>query len=126
MFLQRLFSTFADGWPGLGLLLLRVVAAVFLGHDAWAALARGTHLERELVRVIAAGAGILLIVGLWTPIAGVLAALLEVWIALSRPEELWTSTLVAAIASGLAMLGPGACSVDARRFGRKRISIQDR
>ena len=99
---------------------------MFLGHDALTALARATHLEREVLRLVAAGAGILLIMGLWTPVAGVLTALLELWIAFTRPGELWTSLLAAAIAFGLAMLGPGAWSLDAKYFGRKRISIQGR
>ena len=110
----------------MGLLLLRLAVATFLIHDAFAALAGETYLPKGLPQLIAAGVGVLLIAGLWTPIAGGLAALIELRIAFSRPGDSWASMLAVAIASGLAMLGPGAWSIDARRFGRKRISIRDR
>jgi uncharacterized membrane protein YphA (DoxX/SURF4 family) len=50
----------------------------------------------------------------------------EIWITLASVSEFWLSVLASAIAAGLAMLGPGAWSLDARLFGRKRISIGDR
>jgi putative oxidoreductase len=74
------------------------------------------------VRVLAAVAGVFLFVGFGTPLAGGLAAGLELWIGLSD-LNFWPPITASAIAAGLAMLGPGAWSVDARLFGRKRISI---
>jgi uncharacterized membrane protein YphA (DoxX/SURF4 family) len=82
-------------------------------------------MDQELPRLVAAGAGVILLVGFWTPIAGVVVSLLELWLVLARSGDLRVSMLAAAIASGLAMLGPGAWSVDALRFGRKRISIRE-
>ena len=64
--------------------------------------------------------------GFWTPVAGGLAASLELWLALSHLADFWISITVSAVAAGLAMLGPGAWSLDARLFGRKRISIHRR
>ena len=67
-------------------------------------------------------AGFLLIIGLWTPAAGVVQAIVEVWIGCA---ERWNVLhfIAASLGLSLAMLGPGACSVDARLFGRKRIDI---
>jgi hypothetical protein len=66
-----------------------------------------------------AGSG-LLFAGLWTPVAGAVVALIEISQIL-RVDEDPVSLLSAAIAGGLAMLGPGRWSVDARLFGWKRI-----
>lgn len=76
--------------------------------------------------MIAAVAGLLLLAGLWTPMTGALVAIIELWIAFSRPIDPCTSILLGALGGGLAMLGPGAWSIDARLFGRKRIDIPDR
>jgi uncharacterized membrane protein YphA (DoxX/SURF4 family) len=71
--------------------------------------------------------GILLCLGLWTPAAGILIALDEAWIALflCRPQtpEVWTHVFRTVLSVSIAMLGPGAFSVDARLFGRKRFDI---
>jgi putative oxidoreductase len=123
--LQRLFSTFPDGVPGTGLLFLRLVASVVLIHHGLIGLL-GVRFEAIPCEIISAGAGLLLLVGLWTPMTGALVAFLEVWIAFARPNDLWTSLLLGALGAGLAMLGPGAWSIDARLFGRKRIDIPER
>jgi uncharacterized membrane protein YphA (DoxX/SURF4 family) len=64
-----------------------------------------------------------LLVGLWTPIAGTVVALFEVWITVAGPAGWQASVLAAGIATAIALLGPGSWSVDARIYGRKRISI---
>jgi len=84
------------------------------------------RLEQDTPRFLAAAAGILLLLGLWTPIAGAVAAVLELWLAFSNNSDFWLSIMVTTIAAGLAMLGPGAWSLDARLFGRKRISVGGR
>src|SRR6266478_3536996 len=73
--------------------------------------------------LIAAGAAALLLIGLWTPFAGVLLALAECLLAILDPTDTLIHILLGASGAALAMLGPGAWSVDARRFGRKRIQI---
>ena len=75
---------------------------------------------------IAAVGGALLLLGLWTPISGGITALLEVWIAFRMGDSREAHLLAAAVAGALGLLGPGAWSVDARLFGRRRISIDDR
>ena len=72
------------------------------------------------------GAAMLLLVGLWTPVAGVAVAVAELVLALSHPGEPWTFVLVGVLGVALALLGPGAWSVDARLFGRKHIQIPQR
>ena len=69
----------------------------------------------------------LLVAGLWTPVAGALVAMIELWTAFfSHPLDPWTFILLGTLGAALTLLGPGAWSVDARLFGWKRIDIGDR
>jgi putative oxidoreductase len=124
--LQRLFSTFANGWPGTGLLLLRLLTGAALILHGIVGLSEPPQFASIAPQVIGAGAGILLLVGLWTPVAGALVAIVEVWIAFSRPGDPWIPIMLAALGAALAMVGPGAWSVDARLFGRKHIDFPER
>ena len=77
--------------------------------------------------ILLAIAAMLLLAGLWTPIAGTLVATIEVWTTFfSHPPDPWTFILLGTLGAALALLGPGAWSVDARLFGWKRIDIGDR
>ena len=67
--------------------------------------------------------GIFLIVGLWTPFVGAFQAAMELWSAFSSSSESTLHLVLAALGICLVMLGPGAWSLDARLFGRKRIDI---
>jgi uncharacterized membrane protein YphA (DoxX/SURF4 family) len=64
---------------------------------------------------------ILIMIGLWTPIAGTLIAVVEVWSTFVCPGNPGTAILLATLGTTLAMIGPGAFSVDARLFGRKHF-----
>ena len=119
--LQRLFSNFANGWPGLGLLAQRVLIAVVLVSRGVAHIAKGTN-SAALPELIGAGLSIFILVGLWTPIAGALVSLTEIWDLLCRTGDSWIPSIVATLSAALAMIGPGAWSVDARLFGRKHIT----
>ena len=79
----------------------------------------------QTVSVAAAAvvAGIFLIAGLWTPVAGVFQAILEFQSAFWHGSESTLHLVLAALGISLIMLGPGAWSFDARLFGRKRIDI---
>jgi putative oxidoreductase len=79
-----------------------------------------------IMHVLAIAAGILLLAGLWTPIAAVLLAVIETWSAFTHPRDPWSYILLGTLGAALAMLGPGAWSVDARLFGWKRIDLRDR
>jgi len=118
---QRLFSTFARGWPGAGLLILRLSASITAFHQCGEPLA----LNHSLFKTFAASATVLLIsAGLWTPIAGGMLVVLAIWTAVSRTEDPWTLVLLAAVGIALTMLGPGAWSIDARLFGRRRLRLK--
>jgi uncharacterized membrane protein YphA (DoxX/SURF4 family) len=126
IFLQRLFSTFPDGWPGVGLLVLRLGAAVSLVYSGTTGLFNGSIDAAMTVRfLIEFVGGLLLLAGLWTPAAGSVVAIEELWVAASQqpgpPGMQWMHTLLAVLAAGVAMIGPGAWSVDSRLFGRQRF-----
>jgi putative oxidoreductase len=76
--------------------------------------------------MLGGAAGILLIAGLWTPIAGTLVTLIELWSLFSQAGDPWIPILLGTLGAAQAMLGPGAWSVDARLFGWKRIDPPDR
>lgn len=73
--------------------------------------------------LIETAGGILLLAGLWTPVAGVLVAVDELWIGLSlypsQHDGRWNHIFLAVLTASVAMVGPGAWSIDARLFGRK-------
>ena len=121
--MRRLLSTFADGLPSLGLLLLRAVAGAALILRVAELHNRGS-VPMTAPHVIAAGIGLLLLFGSWTTVAGVLVAIIELVIAFSHNGDPWVSVLLASLGVALALLGPGTWSVDARRFGWKRIEIR--
>ena len=99
--MQRLFSSFPDGRPGAGLVILRITVAAVLVMETGSATAL----------FVAAP----LAAGFMTPAAAVVAAATA--LVLQSPS-------LAAIAVALALLGPGAYSVDARLFGRREIVIE--
>jgi putative oxidoreductase len=117
---QRLFSTFPNSWPGLGLLILRFATGLSL-----AAVAHVAGDLADTASVIArsgvSGVAVLIWIGLWTPLAAVAAAAIQIVVIILGHQ--FNLSLLAFVALGLslAMLGPGAWSFDARLFGRKRL-----
>jgi len=105
---------------------MRLVAAIALADQGIIALSGGASSEVLVSAVIVFALATLLLAGLWTPIAGTLVALMELWNAYSRPGDMWFYVLLGTLGIGLALLGPGTWSVDARLFGWKRIDIRDR
>jgi hypothetical protein len=65
----------------------------------------------------AAGAGALLITGLWTTVAALLLILLASLELLGHRESLCPDLLMFAMGAALGLIGPGALSLDARFFG---------
>lgn len=68
----------------------------------------------------------LLLIGLWTPWSGGVAGALELLIAARTTDDRAAHVFAAVIAFSLTVLGPGAWSLDARLFGRRKISIPRR
>jgi putative oxidoreductase len=122
--LQRLFSTFPTGRPGAGLLLMRLAVGASLIIERipmlWV-IPQSLGLE---VRVALVCLGISLLCGLWTPIMASIAAVIELLITFSPAGNSATHVLLAILSISLALLGPGAWSIDAHIFGRKRIDIK--
>jgi putative oxidoreductase len=116
---------FPNGWPGAALLLLRLVTGILLIYDGVNALRIGPELQTTILQSVAIGAGALLILGLWTPIAGTLVILVEVCFAFLGTGQVRSSILLGALGVALAALGPGVRSIDALRYGRKRFDIRD-
>ena len=123
--MQRLFSSFANGWPGGGLLIQRLLVGAGLLYFAVQCLSTSPVCPSAVLKSIGAAAGILLVAGLWTPLAGVLAAFVEAWIAVSASGNAAIPVVLAVLSLTLAMIGPGAWSVDARLYGRKRIALSE-
>jgi putative oxidoreductase len=121
--MQRLYSTFPNSWPGAALLLMRLGQGVqVLSGDALRALGR-TDIPIALFHALELLTSGLLAVGLWTPLAGSLQALLECRDIYAHGRFNLEHFVGVLLAVCLAMLGPGAWSIDARLFGRHRIRI---
>jgi putative oxidoreductase len=105
---------------------MRVVSAAALASKWIGELSTRPAMSSTTLSILQTGAGLLLLIGLWTPLAGLLVLMLEGWQAFSQPQDRWTHILLATLGGALALLGPGAWSVDARLFEWKRISIKDR
>ena len=124
--LRRLYSTFAGGRPGIGLILMRFVVGIVLVGSAASAMLADPPIAKAVVPILLAAAGILLIVGLYTPIVGTLVALTEICGLFTAPAQRLVCLMIATFGAALAMLGPGAWSVDARLFGWRRIEPSPR
>jgi putative oxidoreductase len=126
--LQRLFSTFPNSWPGVGLLIVRLCLGTALISFGTVDFSFKTSGDVGFVQnLVAAVGGVFLVAGLWTPLMASLVALEEAcrvpWIYAVPRECAWIHAFLAMLSVSVAMLGPGAWSIDARLFGRKRLDI---
>jgi len=123
--MQRLFSTFPNGWPGCGLWVLRVTCgapALVVG----AAMFRGWPVDWVLwISLFSCLTAALILAGLWTPFAASCHAILQGVLAFAGEAFAPTQLILALIGVSLVMLGPGSWSIDARLYGRKRIDLGD-
>ena len=119
--MRKLFSTFPSQWPGVGLLLLRALVGYSL-------IARGMAYVRMPDDFVAWGLAALtfvgaafLLLGLMTPLVALLVAVGGIGVALFDNYLAIINLIGLSIA--IALLGPGAFSLDARMFGRREITI---
>jgi uncharacterized membrane protein YphA (DoxX/SURF4 family) len=132
----RLFSDFPLALPGLGLLLLRVVLAVFLLIDGATRTAGAFDASVPSAGRIAYGVALIVLgipvaLGFLSPIVHVMVAVVEsasmaAGLALLTDGHWQITVLQIGIALALAMIGPGAYSIDSRLFGRREIVIRPR
>jgi uncharacterized membrane protein YphA (DoxX/SURF4 family) len=134
--LQRLFSTFPGGRPGIGLLLVRAaLGGLAVTFGVLYLLSRIEHAAAVWViaSVLILG-GVALVIGFLTPFASLGIGLCVLGIAFSwfpgPPFAMLAAPLlvllVAVTAVGIGLLGPGAFSIDGRLFGRREIVIPPR
>lgn len=115
---------FPNGWPGAGLLLLRLIAASLALYESLAAGFRPLPGLLILPQITALVCAALTLIGLATPFAAIALALSEMWMLTSNAIEWPVALSLSGVALSLSMLGPGAISVDAHLFGRKRIDYR--
>lgn len=128
-----MFSAYPDGWPGLGLLLLRAAAGSVLIIQGITFYEDEQPLKLLILTMAAVTVlvGVLLCIGLLTRFATAVAALGTIGSIFSRfpaPKSALFETrsnavLALAIAAAVAAVGPGAFSCDARLFGRREVFI---
>jgi putative oxidoreductase len=87
---------------------------------------QGVSLNLDTVMSMLEGASALFLsVGLATPFWAVGVAAMQGYRAYSSHDEPMLHALLAMLGVSLALLGPGATSVDARLFGWRRIDVVD-
>ena len=122
---QRLFSMFPPGGPGIGLFLLRVsVAATFVCVTAnQTGIVSIHHLLLGALAI-----AVCLVAGLLTPYLSFVVcvyALANLFRVSAHSDVLAFASLLLNSAA-LALLGPGAYSFDARLFGRRVVVVPPR
>jgi hypothetical protein len=117
---QKLFSMFPVGLPGLALLLIRASVALTLLLQC--------YVERQgisgWIHAAATAIAAALCVGYLTPIASASALLLHgsIWFG-AGIDSAAGAIIVALDGIALALLGPGAYSLDSRLFGRRLVVL---
>ncbi|MBV8139282.1 MAG: hypothetical protein JO121_27180 [Deltaproteobacteria bacterium] len=117
--MQRLFSMFPAGWPGIGLLSLRSSVAIALLAEIYG--------HRQGLPGWIQGAAILLsltlLAGYLTPIFAATGLLLHGLIWFKSGGSSAAVAIVSLDMLAIALLGPGAYSVDAYLFGRRVVVL---
>jgi uncharacterized membrane protein YphA (DoxX/SURF4 family) len=107
-------------------LLQRGLTSTILLYFGASHLLENARLAPSIPYLIAAVAGVLLLLGLWTPLAGITIALVETWIFFASSGNSLTVITLASLGLTVAMIGPGIWSFDARLYGRKHLQAPGR
>jgi uncharacterized membrane protein YphA (DoxX/SURF4 family) len=122
--MQRLFPMFPAAAPGCALVLLRVSAALSL-H-----LGGSGHLvvDRPLYMVAALACfSLTLLLGVATPFVSLAAVAIQCAMLVMTKDDLAAAAFLLPVSAlALALLGPGAYSLDARLFGRRVLIVPQR
>jgi len=116
---------FPNGWPGAGLLVLRLVAGGFLLTQGIAGFVPGAGWVAIAPACMSVAAALLMLIGLWTPVGCLSAVVAESWMLLVAGSAPQPAILLLSISVAVAMLGPGSWSIDAVLFGRRRLDLTD-
>lgn len=100
-----------------------MMVAALLFYCMIGRISHTTHVPSLIPQMTAAAAGLFLLLGLWTPAAGTTLAIAELALLIAHRADPRLCVLLAALGASLAMIGPGAWSIDARLFGRKEVRI---
>jgi hypothetical protein len=120
--MQRLYSMFPRGLPGLALLLLRISVACGVILNVYGR--RGELADWLLVSSLLLAAT--LFIGLLTPVVALLALAANLAIPMSCSVGFQSAGYIAIAAINalsLCLLGPGSYSFDAYLFGRRVINL---
>ncbi|MFZ6760920.1 hypothetical protein ACO0K9_27255 [Undibacterium sp. Ji50W] len=120
--MQKLFSMFPAGAPGMGLLFLRL--AMGLQMLVYSGCCEASRMPVWLATVILVWTG-LICLAVVTPVLAVLWILFACVLVFMGNLALIPAATSILSALALALLGPGAYSVDARLFGRRVIVLPD-
>jgi putative oxidoreductase len=124
--LRSAISGFVRGWEGIGLLLMRLACGAVLMGEAVTRMSGITAPESFVYIALLTPAGLAMLAGYRTGIAGAGAAALEVSLLALGEGNAVVHSLLATLGIALALTGPGAWSVDARLSGWRRIHIPGR
>ena len=112
---------FPYGAPGYGLLLLRVIVAVSLHIGGSGHLEQPSNLFMFTALILVST---LLLVGLLKPAVALLGAVLHLTLVIANGSGVCFASFIGPLnALVLMLLGPGAHSIDAHLFGRRRIVL---
>jgi len=121
--MQKWFSAFPGEWPGVGLLLLRVLVAVSVIVQTIAyVVATQLSVTGWVFAVLIFASAACLLVGFVTPVAAALIGFASLGFAFYTTSAIQHLDITV-LAVVIALLGPGAFSIDARLFGRREILI---